>query len=285
MRIRGVLAAVAALLAVTAAATPATAQTTTDGSGIPAGVNDWSCQPSAEHPTPVVLVHGLGGAAATNWAYLGPQLVAEGYCVFALTYGRPPALPPITGGFAPMEESAPELAAFVDEVLAATGTDRVDLVGHSEGTVMPQYYLKFLGGADKVQRYVAIAPLYDGTTLQNTSELLDRLAEELPIVGDIPDELCGSCRQFFKGSEFMTKLNEDGAAVPGIEYTTIMTKYDQLVTPYTSGYLDAPNATNIVLQDVCPQDFSEHVAVAFNPNVARMVLNALDPADAQPVQC
>ncbi|MEV6231136.1 lipase [Saccharopolyspora shandongensis] len=283
MRIRGVLAALTALLAVTAAATPATAQP--DAAAAPSGVNDWSCQPSAEHPTPVVLVHGLGGAATTNWAYLGSVLAGQGYCAFALTYGLPPGVPPLTGGFAPMEESAPELAGFVDRVLAATGAEKGDLVGHSEGTVMPQYYLKFLGGAEKVQRYVAITPLYDGTTLQNTSELLDRLAEELPVVGQVPDELCGSCRQLFKDSEFMAKLNADGAAVPGIEYTTIMTKYDQLVTPYTSGHLDAPNATNIVLQDVCPQDFSEHVAVAFNPHVGRMVLNALDPAGAQPVRC
>ncbi|WP_308197949.1 lipase family alpha/beta hydrolase [Saccharopolyspora soli] len=185
----------------------------------------------------------------------------------------------------PAGGSAPELAEFVDEVLAATGTDRIDLVGHSEGTVMPQYYLKFLGGAAKVHRYVALTPLYDGSTVQNTTELLDRLGEELPIVGGIADELCGSCREFFKGSEFLTKLNAGGAAVPGIECTTIMTKYDQVVTPCTSGYLDAPNATNIVLQDVCPADFVEHVAVAFNPHVRQMVLNALDPANAQPVRC
>ncbi|RKT83551.1 Lipase (class 2) [Saccharopolyspora antimicrobica] len=282
MRIRGALAGLAALLAVTAVATPATAEPA-NVEPAPPGVNDWSCQPSEEHPTPVVLVHGLGGSAPTNWAYLGPELVGEGYCVYALTYGRPPLVPPITGGFAPMEESAPELAAFVDDVLAATGAAKVDLVGHSEGTVMPQYYLKFLGGADKVQRYVAITPLYDGTTLQSTSELLDRLAEEIPVVGEVPDELCGSCRQLFKDSEFMTKLNADGPAVPGVEYTTIMTQYDQLVTPYTSGHLDG--ATNIVLQDVCPADFSEHIAVAFNPNVGRLVLNALDPANARPVRC
>ncbi|GAA0512738.1 lipase [Saccharopolyspora subtropica] len=278
MGIRGVVAALAAVLAVTAAAQPAAAEP-----AAPPGVNDWGCRPSAEHPTPVVLVHGLGGAAATNWVYLGPLLVDQGYCVFALTYGRPAGVPPITGGFAPMQDSAPELAEFVDRVLAATGTDRVDLVGHSEGTVMPQYYLKFLGGAEKVRRYVALTPLYDGTTLHNTSEILDRLAEEIPIVGQIPDELCGACRQFFAGSEFMTRLNEGGAAVPGIEYTTIMTRYDQLVTPWTSGYLDG--ATNIVLQDVCPLDFAEHVAVAFDPHVGRLVLNALDPAHAKPVRC
>lgn len=282
MRTRRALAAVAALLAVTAAATPATAE---PADLAPPGVNDWDCRPSDEHPTPVVLVHGLGGSASTNWAYLGPELVAEGYCTFALTYGRPPLVPPVTGGFAPMEESAPELAAFVDQVLEATGSERVDLVGHSEGTVMPQYYLKFLGGAEEVRRYVAITPLYDGTTLHDTSELLDRLAEEIPVVGEVPDELCGSCRQFFTDSEFLRELNADGAAVPGIEYTTIMTRYDELVTPYTSGYLDSPDATNIVLQDVCPADLSEHVAMAFNPHVGRLVRNALDPAHAQPVSC
>ena len=76
---------------------------------------------------PIVLVHGLSGAAATNWTALSPQLAKAGYCVFALTYGRPPGLPPITGGFAPMERSAPELADFVDRVLDATGARQVDL--------------------------------------------------------------------------------------------------------------------------------------------------------------
>jgi triacylglycerol lipase len=261
---------------VLASASPASAETSS-------GVNDWNCRPSEEHPLPVVLIHGLGGSAPTNWAYMAPLLADAGYCVFALSYGRPPGLPPVTGGFKPMEQSAGELDEFVDRVREATGTDRVDFVGHSEGTVMPQYYLKFLGGAPKVRRYVALTPLYDGTTLNNTSELLDRLAEETPCAGEIADGACGSCRQFFAGSEFMTKLNEGGAAVPGIEYTTVMTKYDQLVTPYTSGYLEG--ASNIVLQDVCRHDYSEHVAVAFNPHVGRMVLNALDPAHAQPVRC
>ena len=71
--------------------------------------------------------------------------------------------------------------------------------------------------------------------------------------------------------------------MPGVRYTTVMSRYDELVTPYTSGYL--PGATNIVLQDVCPADPAEHVAVAFDPNVARLVLNALDPEHAEPVRC
>jgi predicted dienelactone hydrolase len=40
----------------------------------------------------VVLVHGLGGDQADNWAYIAPRLADHGYCVFSLAYGRnPPA--------------------------------------------------------------------------------------------------------------------------------------------------------------------------------------------------
>ena len=75
-----------------------------------------------------------------NWSYISPILAAHGYCVFALTYGLDPRLPiQVIGGTIPIEQSAPELGAFVDQVLAATGAAKVDLVGHSEGTFMPEY--------------------------------------------------------------------------------------------------------------------------------------------------
>ena len=80
----------------------------------------------------------------------------------ALTYGIDPRFP-YAGGAIPIEQSAPELADFVHMVLAATKTTKIDLVGHSEGTFMPQYWLKFLGGAPEVNRYVAMTPLYAGT--------------------------------------------------------------------------------------------------------------------------
>ena len=132
----------------------------------PSGANDWSCRPSALHPNPVVLVHGLGATMAANWGYLSPKLAAEGYCVFALTYGIDEALPfPFNqmGGVRPIEESAAELAAFVQRVLDATGAARVDIVGHSEGSLMPNHYVKFLGGSAFVDKYVALTPLWRGT--------------------------------------------------------------------------------------------------------------------------
>jgi triacylglycerol lipase len=64
-----------------------------------------------------------------------------------------------------------------------------------------------------------------------------------------------------------------------------MTRYDEFVMPYTSGHLDGPAVTNVVLQDVCPGDITEHAAEAADPVTAQVVINALDPAHARPVVC
>ena len=257
----------------------------------PPGANDFACMPSAEHPDPVVLVHGLGANMSLNWSRVSPVLKTHGYCVFALTYGRDPDAPyPFdqSGGVVRMEDSAQELSAYVDRVLAATGAQEVDIVGHSEGTVMPNYYAKFLGGAAKIDDYVALTPLWDGTDLLALGTIYG-LAEPSgvsPALTEGAAQFCASCPQFLKGSPFMKKMNEGGGpAVPGVTYTNILTEYDFLVVPYTSGLMDSPNATNIVLQDQCETDFSEHGGVAFDPIAIRNILNALDPANAQPPRC
>jgi pimeloyl-ACP methyl ester carboxylesterase len=261
-----------------------------DHTAPPPGANDFSCRPSAAHPNPVVLVHGLGATMGENWATYAPLLANNGYCVFALTYGLHPG-ETFMGGLSRMEDSSAELAAFVDRVLAATGAAKVDLVGHSEGTVMPQYYLKFRGGAAKVDKYVAITPLYHGTTLLGIGAFIATLQAAYPqYSGPIAAQFargCGSCTEFLRGSEFLQHLYADGVyAVPGVTYTAIMTKYDELVTPYTSGRLPAgPNVTNVVVQNQCPTDFGEHLAMAFDPTVGQDILNALDPGHRKPVPC
>ncbi len=257
----------------------------------PAGANDFTCIPTATHPNPVVLVHGLGANMYANWNVFSPALAAEGYCVFALNYGRRTDVPPPFdhfGGVVPMEESAHELAAFIDEVLAATGADKVDIVGHSEGSLMPDYYVKFLGGRSKVGKYVGMTPLWDGTNLALAGTLY---AAGKPYgtsgaVTDLFAQFCGSCPEFVQGSDFLSNLDDGGAAVPEVTYTMILTKYDELVWPYTSGLLpEASNTTNIVVQDQCANDVSEHILMAADPVVLRDVMNALDPAHPKPLDC
>ncbi|GAA4109825.1 alpha/beta fold hydrolase [Nocardioides fonticola] len=251
------------------------------------GSNDFSCKPTAEHPLPVVLVHGLLGNRSTNWQTFAPLLHNEGYCVFALTYGRTLPFPlDQFGGLADIRRSAGELKAFVARVLAATGAPQVDIVGHSEGTVMPDYYVKFLGGAPFVHRYVSLAPLWHGTNVLGGATLA-QAGEPFGLTGLVRLLLrpfAPSLTQLLTGSSFIKELRSGGTpAVAGVEYTNIVTKYDQLVTPYTSGI--EPGMTNVVVQDLCPRDYSEHFEIVADPIAARVVLNALDPANAQPVDC
>jgi triacylglycerol lipase len=274
---RTVLAALAAagLAATMLAAAPRAMATAAPSSG----VNDWSCRPSAQHPQPVILWHGLGGDMY-EFSTLAPTLASNGYCVFSETYGQT-IYGPLVGGLAPMEDSAAQLASFVRQVEAATGAAKVDIVGHSEGSTVPAYYLKFLGGAAQVVHFVGFGANYYGTTLYG----LATLARNLGLSGLLAGAGCPACAEFIPGSAFLNKLDSGSVAVPGPTYTDIMTKYDEAVIPYTSGVLSGPNVTNIVIQDVCADDFSGHIGLAVDPNVAAMVLNALDPAHAKPVSC
>jgi triacylglycerol lipase len=256
----------------------------------PPGANNWSCKPSAAHPNPVVLAHGASANMTLNWQTMSPLLANTGYCVFALTYGVPAGTPfPIdqVGGRNRMEQSAVELGAFIDRVLGATGAAKVDIVGHSEGSLMPNYYVKFLGGASKVDHYVGLTPLWRGSNVAGLGTLvgLGRMLGLGGIIDLLTDPAFASAPQFLVGSEFIQHMNSGPVAVPGVTYTMVMTRYDEAVVPYTSGILDAPNATNVVLQDLCPQDFAGHGMVGFDPNAAQIVLNALDPAHARPVRC
>jgi triacylglycerol esterase/lipase EstA (alpha/beta hydrolase family) len=252
----------------------------------PPGSNDWSCRPSAGHPEPVVLVHGLGANKDDNWQTFSPLLADEGYCVFALTYGVPAGNPfPLdqVGGLERMQYSAHELSAFVDRILAATGAQQVDILGHSEGTLMPDYYVKFLGGAAKVDDYVSLAPLWHGTKLAGLATLstFATAAGFDPVLDGAVNPLCASCRQFLSGSQFLDTLGDP--AVPGVDYTNIVTRYDELVVPYTSGIQSG--MTNIVVQHQCSLDHADHLAIAADPVAAADVLNALDPAHLRPVPC
>ena len=239
MKILAPLAAVAALVL------PSTASAAT------------TCTPTPAHPYPVVLVHGTFGDS-TNWAVDRPQLRAAGYCTFAIDYGR--------RGTGEIAHSAQQLATFVDRVLAATGASKVDIVGHSQGGMMPRYYIKNLGGASKVDDLVGLAPSNHGTTTP--------LAPY--VVG------CPACREQLAGSPFLTALNA-GDETPGpVSYTVVQTRYDEVVTPYTSAFLSGANTTNVLLQAKCPHDFSEHVTIVGDPIALQWVENALGrsgPAD------
>lgn len=249
----------------------------------PPGANDWSCRPSAAHPRPVVLLHGTYFNSYANWGMVAPELAADGYCVFALNYGDEHGI--AVKGTAAVPESAKEVARFVDRVLAVTRASQVDIVGHSQGGgLLPRWYLTFEGGASRVHSLVGLAPSNHGTTVNG----IGALAQQLGAWGLVTPVLGRAAADQQVGSAVNRKLDAGYDTVSGVTYTTIVSRYDEVVTPYTNQFLTAgPGArvTNILLQDVCANDASEHVAVAYDPVAMRLVRNALDPAHARRPDC
>lgn len=241
------------------------------------GANDWGCRPSADRPNPVVLVHATAMNMA-NWTTLSPMLANAGHCVFALNYGR---LSPtdVLGGVRATESSAQELSDFVDRVLAATGADKVDIVGHSQGGMMPGYYIRFLGGADKVDTFVGLSPSNHGTTAGGLTAYMESLGLGETVRSGIEAAGMHGLTDQMAGSPLMDRLFGDGDTVPGPRYVVIQTRHDWLVTPYTNSFLDGPDVTNHLIQDYCPTDPVGHVSIFFDGPTMQLVLNELGDAD------
>jgi triacylglycerol lipase len=234
----------------------------------PLGANDWSCRPTQERPHPAVIVHGTFGDRASLLDALSFTLAGDGYCVFALDYGNR-----ATG---PIEESAAELRDFVARVLDETGAQRVSIVGHSQGGMMPRYYIKNLGGDGLVEDLVGLAPSNHGTTVSGDG-------------GSGSTQGCEACDQQRAGSEFLEELNNPDETPGDVDYTQVVTRYDEVVVPYTSGFLTGDRSTNITLQDHCPANTAEHLSIPMDRQAIAWVLHAFDregPADAEaPIGC
>jgi triacylglycerol esterase/lipase EstA (alpha/beta hydrolase family) len=238
----------------------------------PPGANDWACRPSAEHPRPVVLVPGLTGNGGRDYYAAAPLLANHGYCVFMFDYRD--------RGQESIEDAAAELSPFIDRVLTAEGTSQVDVVGHSQGGMMPRYYMKFLGGAAKVHSLIGISPINHGTTLFGAGTL----SEETGANQAVTAQACPACAEDVADSAFMHRLNDGGDTLPGVRYTVIGTRYEEIISPDKAQFLSGRAVTNILLQDQCATDFVDHLASSYDSIALRDVLNALDPAHAtQPV--
>lgn len=210
----------------------------------------------------MVLVHGT--FAATSWDAIAPALARRGYCVRIFRYGA--------DGTGDIVASADQLKSFVDALRARTGAGRVALVGHSEGGLVARYYVRFLGGADHVDDLVGLSPSNHGTN--------NPLALGGALLG------CTACEQQLAwGSSLLLRVNA-GDETPGpVDYTSIQTRYDEVVIPYTSAFLSGPPArvTNVTLQADCPDDLSGHLDTPVDPVAVQWVLNALGrPGPASP---
>ncbi|WP_436526613.1 esterase/lipase family protein [Actinoplanes sp. HUAS TT8] len=228
---------------------------------------------TASGTTPVILIHGTNGRSSSDWFTLAPLLANAGREVYPFGWRR--ARP--TAEASATHRHALELAAFVDEVRAATGADRVDVVGHSWGAVLARYLVRCLPGepaAESVRSVVGLAPTYGGTTLHGVLRRPDQLPAGLRrwLDAKIP-----TWREQVPGSAVLTAIRSAPEAA-STRFTTIVTRYDQMVTPYTASLAAAPDATQVVLQQHARRAIVGHLGILHHPAALAQVLRALDPA-------
>ncbi|WP_124055127.1 lipase family alpha/beta hydrolase [Arcanobacterium ihumii] len=255
----------------------------------PLGANDFTCKP-APGTNPIILIPGTGNDAYTAWAFFSPHLKQAGYCVFTFNYN--PATNPQRDAMSFMgdiKQSAAFMAGYINRILVATGSQKIDIIGHSQGGgALPRAYIKWFGGDKKVDKLIGLVPSNSGTTMMGTDQLLRQLLERYPNLETnvLNGHNSQALLQQLIGSQFMADLNSGQIVYPDIKYTVISTTLDTIITPHTRSFLpDAPNVTNMNVQDVCPADSHGHPNMTYDEVALQLSLNALNPPAAKPINC
>jgi triacylglycerol esterase/lipase EstA (alpha/beta hydrolase family) len=104
-------------------------------------------------PRPIIVLHGYAMNRA-NYLPLAYRMAKAG-------------LGPIVGfeywTLGRVAAGARQLGWFVDEVRAATGSQHVDIIGHSMGGVVGRYYVTLAGGDGIVKNLVTLGSPHAGT--------------------------------------------------------------------------------------------------------------------------
>lgn len=104
--------------------------------------------------TPVVLVPGIR-RNRSSMQFLEIYLHNRGFAAHAVNHGGEPGL----------AQLAEVLQQQVEDTCKATGAERVDLVGHSFGGLVAAWYVKHLGGDDRVRRLITVGAPFGGTKM------------------------------------------------------------------------------------------------------------------------
>ncbi|PXX54937.1 triacylglycerol esterase/lipase EstA (alpha/beta hydrolase family) [Nocardia tenerifensis] len=228
---------------------------------------------AAHRDVPVLLVHGTNADVEQSLGPVRDALLADGRCVYGMEYDS----------MQPVSVSVDYFTRAAERILAVNGVDSLDLVGKSQGGLIARAVsLKLAAGAaGSARQVVSIFGPQHGVRTVVAGVDTTGSAAVLPLV--IPDR--PALTDMMAGSPFLQELDKDGMTADGVRYTMIATREDQIVTPYTSAFINAPNVTNILVQDGCPEDRTGHIAGSTDPRTVDLALNALDPQQHPRIRC
>lgn len=231
-----------------------------------------SAQALDNGPAPVLLLQGTGATAKDNWSWTyEPALTKRGipWCHMDLPDHATSDI-----------QVAGEHVVHAIRTMHAAAGKRIAIIGHSQGGMVGRWALRFWPDTRAmVDDVIGFAPSNHGTTAAR----------------DCAGGGCSAAStQQSDQSHFMAALNSAAETWRGISYTNIVTRLDETVQPFTSGFLTTGEGriTNVVTQDVCPSSTSEHLLVGLIDATAHaLALDALghdgpaDPARVPPTTC
>lgn len=113
---------------------------------------------------------------------------------------------------------------------------------------------------------VTLSGVMRGTTLFGLSGLARSLEARGVPAQDLTAKIFSpSGRDMLAGSGFINRLIEGGVEVPGVRYVAISTIHEESANPLSTTQFQGPNTQNIVLQDGCSKDRTDHTAIIYSP--------------------
>jgi triacylglycerol lipase len=165
---------------------------------------------------PILFVHGWNSSGSV-WNTMISRFQADGWTAAQLNnWSYNTAQSNVT--------TAGQVNTKVDQIRAATGAAKVDIISHSMGGLNTRYYLKNLGGAAEVDEWVSLGGPNHGTTTAN---------------------FCfwnTSCIEMRPNSTFLNALNATDETPGAVNYGTWWSPCDEIINPDSSVSLSG--ATN-----------------------------------------
>lgn len=209
---------------------------------------------------PVIVVPGFttGPILSIGYQPLVTRLRNQGYDVTLLVYPD--------YGLGDINANAQRLANTVNAVRTRTGAAKVDLVAHSMGGLVSRGYVKNLGGSSRVDSLIMMGTPNYGTNLANIAQFF------------FGGSCIGitACQQMARNSAFLTSLNAGDDTIGSVRYTSIATKVDEIVFPYSTSFLaNDGNIRNVAIQDQCFARLPGHLGLILDGTTFDGVHDAL----------
>ena len=191
--------------------------------------------------TPVLFVHGLYHNHTAFYLYL------RWFRKWGWQHVKAVNLP---GKFRSIQDFSGMLCEEIDEVLTETGSNQVDLVGHSMGGLVIRSYLANNPGTTKVRKVITLGSPHAGS--------------KLAVLG-----VGKAVKEMIPNSPFLEELNRELQMPESGCFYAIYTIVDNLVLPNESAKLTGDGVENVETRIV------NHVGLSFCKHTARLVKQCL----------